>query len=188
MTCFKFEKRRLLRMHLLFKSMWNVICKVLISLTVSLSFEPISHNGLQASWRRTRGTYLFLLITLPGLWQVLKTWLLNRKRIKVWINDGSRLWRTCQDATLCYFISFLLLLLTSYRKCSSLKQLKYIICQFGMSEVWMDSQGAKIKSVHRFTFLLEAPGKNILPCLFQLLEASCICGLWSLPQTWKWAV
>ena len=29
--------------------------------------------------------------------------------------------------------------------------------------------------------LLEAPGKNLFPCLFQLLEAPCIRGLWPFP-------
>ena len=39
--------------------------------------------------------------------------------------------------------------------------------------------------INRTAFLLEAPGENLFPCLFQLLEAAPFLGLWALPPSLK---
>lgn len=71
-----------------------------------------------------------------------------------------------------------------YHKPSGLKQHTFIILQFWESEVPRGFHWAKPRCQQE-SHLSGGSGGNSLPCLFQLLEASCLPCLWAPPSTSK---
>lgn len=68
-------------------------------------------------------------------------------------------------------VLFFFAAVTDFHKLSGLKQYKFISLAFWTSEVQNESQGVIGRA------LLEAPGEIPIPCLFQLLETTCVAWL-----------
>lgn len=47
----------------------------------------------------------------------------------------------------------------------------------------MESHWAKLKELAGPHSFLEAPGENMLPCIFQFLQAACIPWPWPIPSS-----
>lgn len=68
-----------------------------------------------------------------------------------------------------------------YHKCSGLKEHKFVFSQ-SWGATWVSLDWAKVQKLAKLYSFLEAPGENLFPYSFQLLEAAHILGLWLLPH------